>query len=107
MLREQEIGEGGGEEQPGGDASELKTQSSRQTDRRKKERTARASRRCMHPAARRSSTCLTAVPRCRSLPISHERSSQLGPRGARPVWKRGPAGPAKGWRESLMSCAAH
>ncbi|XP_037676712.1 collagen alpha-1(I) chain-like [Choloepus didactylus] len=56
VLREQEIGEGGGEEQLGSDA------------RRKKERAARASRRRTQRAARRSYTRLAVAPRCPASP---------------------------------------
>lgn len=72
------------------------------TEGRKKERAAWAPRRRTQHAARRSSTRLRA-PRGPALPTSQ----RPGPRGSACVGGRGPAGPAKGWRESLMSCAAH
>lgn len=107
MLREQEIGEGGGEKQPGGDASELKTQSSRQTDRRKSGLHGPHGAACTQPP----SEVPLASNRRPSLPVPPYFPRTLfaawAAGGPACVEDRGPAGPAKGWRESLMSCAAH
>lgn len=106
VLREQEIGEGGGEEQLGSDASasELKTQSRRPRSGRKSG-LARAS-----GAARNTppvEVILASSPTLDARP-SPLPSGALRSRGggARPVWEA-EAGLAKDWRESLMSCAAH
>lgn len=108
MLREQEIGEGGGEEQPGSKASysELKTQWRRP-------RAGRKSGLCgPRGDARNAQPCEVILARQLSLtdhpsplPSGTLRSPERGGQGC--VGGGGQAGLAKGWRESLMSCAAH
>ena len=108
MLREQEIGEGGGEEQPGSYASgsELKTQSRRSRAGRKSGLRWASGLRTQHAAGEvtlASPPPLAASPS--PLPSGAPRSPGRGAPAC--VGGRGPAGPAKSWRESLMSCAAH
>lgn len=107
-LREQEIGEGGGEEQPGSDASrsELKTQSRRPTAGRKSGlRGPRGTARNTPPTKLHSASLSPLAAQPSPLPSGTLRSP--GRRAPACVGGRGPAGPAKSWRESLMSCAAH
>lgn len=108
VLREQEIGEGGGVEQPGCNASgsELKTQSRRPRAGRKSG--LRGPRRAARNAPPGEVTLaslqpLTAPPS--PLPSGALRSRSRGAPAC--VGGRGLASPAKSWRESLMSCAAH
>lgn len=108
MLREQEIGEGGGEEQPGSDASgsELKTQWRRPRAGRKSG--LRGPRGAARNAPPREVT-LAYPPSLATgpspLPSGAPRSLDRGAPAC--VGGGGQDGPAKGWRESLMSCAAH
>lgn len=87
MLREQEIGEGGGEEQPGGDASgsELKTQSGRPRAGRKSGlRGPRGAARNTPPGE------VTLVSLSPSLPVPPHFPAALSAAraaGPRPVWK--------------------
>lgn len=108
MLREQEIGEGGGEEQPGSDASgsELKTQSRRPRAGRK------SGLRGPRDAARNAppgevTLASPPPPAAGPSPLPSGALRSPGRRAPASAGGRGPAGPAKGWRESLMSCAAH
>lgn len=108
VLREQEIGEGGGEEQPGSDASgsELKTQSRRPRAGRKSGlRGPRGAARNAPPGEVTLASRSPLAARPSPLPSGALRSPGRGSPAC--VGGRGPAGPAKGWRESLMSCAAH
>lgn len=107
VLREQEIGEGGGEEQPGSDWSGSEFKTVEATEGRKKERAARASRRRTQRAVARSYTCLPTAPLCPALLPPRSALLCSGRRASACVGGRGRAGPAKGWRKSLMSCAAH
>lgn len=108
MLREQEIGEGGGEEQPGSDASrsELKTQSRRPRAGRKSGlRGPRGAARNAQPGE----VTLASPPPLADGPSPLPSRALRSPGRGAPacVGGRGPACPAKGWGESLMSCAAH
>lgn len=108
VLREQEIGEGGGEEQPGSDASgsELKTQSRRPRAGRKSGLRGASGHRTQYAAG--EVTLASPPPLAASaspIPSGAPRSPGRGAPAC--VGGRGPAGPAKSWRESLMSCAAH
>lgn len=109
MLREQEIGEGGGEEQPGSDASrsELKTQSRRSRAGRKSGlRGPRGAARNAQPGEVTRSPLRHPSPLVPPhFPAALSEARAAGAPAC--VGGRGPAGPAKGWGESLMSCAAH